>query len=214
MSSNSSSIFPCRYVFTFINTKAIFSSRRTVQLEAPMHFNLRSLLTLISFFKAPYLAFTFPPSPKYERDGECPLSAVEPKSVSVWSSPWCGICFSSTCWRNPQSCFASATAIIGFKLSDVVAPPSLSHSHSLHLVHSLRSARTLSRLVRSLTPPLPTSPLSSLWVGLCIKQMNVLLLAVCQRFWEVISLNTAVPLFIFVTFCSLLHLKRAVVGGI
>lgn len=82
---------------------------------------------------------------------------AKPKSVSVWSSPWSGICFASTCWRNPQSCFASPTVITGLKLSDVVAPLPLSHSHSLPLVQSLWSARTLSRLFDlSLSPSLPS----------------------------------------------------------
>lgn len=71
---------------------------------------------------------------------------VKPKSVSVWSGPWSGICFASTCWRNPQSCFASSTAITGLKLSDVVAPLPLCLSRSLPLVQSLWSACTLSRL--------------------------------------------------------------------
>lgn len=137
-------------------------------------------------------------------------SAANLKSVSVWNSPWSGICFASTCWRNPQSCSASATTITGLKLSDVVAPLPL--SHSLPRVHRLRSALTLSLLFALLrsTP----SPSSCQWVRFCWKQMNVFILATCQWFWEVISLNTAVTLFIFVTFCSPLHSKVAGVGGL
>lgn len=49
--------------------------------------------------------------------------------------------------------------------------------------------------------------------SVCTKQMNVFMLATCQWFWEVISSNTAVLLFIFVTLCSLPYLKQAVVYG-
>lgn len=84
-------------------------------------------------------------------------------------------------------------------------PLAASGSQPVISLHSLLSC--------SLSHCSPPSPPSCPWVRRCAKQMNVFMLAVRQWFWEVISLNTAVPLFIFVTFCSLPHLKSSSGGG-
>lgn len=71
----------------------------------------------------------------------------------------------------------------------------------------------LSLLLFSLSPLLsPSLPVSLTGEPDYTKQMNVFRLAICHWFWEVISFNTVIVLFIFVAFCSLLHLKTVLPG--
>lgn len=118
------------------------------------------------------------------------------KSVFVWSRPWSGICLASTCWRNPQSHFASSSAVAALKLSDVAAPLPL--TSSLPLIQSPWSAHTLPWL-SLFSPSLPPACVSH--ESGSAAQINASELATCQRFREVIFPNAAFLLFIFVTFC-------------